>query len=103
MPPVCRRVATRLVVLALPALTLRKEKLTETVSLGSMALLAGAQFSAARDGGDPWAMVARKSSLRIVPVAWLRVKLALTWPLRLTKKVSLDSLRVSAITGTKIV
>ena len=99
MPPLCSSVATRLVVLAVPALILRSAKLTVTVSLGSMTPFVGAQFSPAKVQ-PPVPMAARKSSLRIVPTAWARLKVAFTTPLRLTKKVSLDSLAVSPITAT---
>ena len=102
MPPVWSSVATRFVVLAVPALESRSVKLTVTVSFGSMTPLVGAQVS--ETSLVPAApMAARKSSLIIVPAAWLRPRFALTTPLRLTKKTSFDSLAVSPITGTAIV
>ena len=102
MPPAWSNVATRLVVLAVPGLISRKLKLTVTVSLGSITPSVGEQFSAAKVV-PAGAMLAKKSSLIMVPMAWLLPRFAFTTPLRLTKNVSLLSLRVSPITGTAIV
>ena len=91
-----------MVVLALPALTLCNAKFTVTISLGSITPFAGEQFSLAKVV-PAGAMEAKKSSLIIVPTAWLLPRFAFTTLLTLTKNVSLLSLRVSPITGTAIV
>ena len=102
MPPAWSSVATRLVVLAVPGLILRKPKLIVTCSLGSITPFAGEQVSVTKVAPDgPTA--ATKSSLIMVPMAWLLPRFAFTTPLRLTKNVSLVSLRVSPITGTAMV
>src|SRR5215213_9850693 len=102
MPPAVSRVAIRLVVLAVPALTFRSAKLTVTVSFGSTELFPGAQLSRAKVA-ELAARVARKSSFTMVHVPWLLVTVALTWPLKLTTNVSLDSLRESDRRGMLMV
>ncbi|MCY1524799.1 hypothetical protein D9M68_597500 [compost metagenome] len=54
-------------------------------------------------GSVPGLTTTGTSSLVIVPTPWLSAMVALTAPLRLTKKVSLASGTVSPTTGTVMV
>src|SRR5262245_38228049 len=95
------KVATTLVALAPPTLIFRNEKLTVTVSLGSIPILAGLQPSAVTDVATI-RIVGKKSSLTMVAVAWPYARFALTSFDRFTKNVSFDSFTLSPTRATII-
>src|SRR5215472_5233997 len=94
-------VATRLVDLALPLPMFFSAKFIVTVSVGSTRPLVGKQDSETRVA--PAApILGNRSLLIIVATPWFLLKVALTMPERLTKKVLLDVLILLPMVVTTI-